>query len=746
MRSRWFFTAWLPLSLSISISFTTVFGQQAEEPEDLRVFRRWAKWNDPGSFLIGHLIAQAGRYYDLRDEAISRLKTKDDWLNRQAWVGDRIEQLLGPLPDKTPLNPRITGVLKKDGYRIEKLVYESLPGFHVAGCLFVPDDIRGKAPAILNVIGHNQAAFRAELYQLVYLNLVRKGFVVLVIDPIGQGESVQYYDPEVGFSAVGYSVLEHCYFGNISFLCGISPGRYFAWDGIRGIDYLLTRDFVDPERIGVTGFSGGGTVTSYIAALDDRVKVSVPCSWSTASRRQVETRGTQDAETVFVRGLAEGITFEDLLEVRAPKPTLLTFTSRDEYLSIQGAREAFQEARRAYRAFGREGNLEMVEDDFRHWMTPSIRLSIYAFLMKHLDVQGDPVEEEVEILPEKELQVTPTGQLSTWLNSESIFGLVRREAEGLIDRIERSRRDIKGHLTRVRSQASEISGFRPPEFESGRPFFKGGYQRDGYSVGRFAIQGEGDYRIPLLLFVPHGDGKFPAIVYLHPEGKAAEAAPGGQIEALARSGYVVAAPDVLGVGETENRVTRAMADDYTGVLIGRSTPGIQAGDIVRVVNYLRHLDNVDAEAVGAVGVDEMCIPMMHAAAFETSIKGVVLVGALLSYRSVVMNEMYRIGLRERENGDYWHPHEVDFSWGVAGALTAYDLPDLIGCMAPRRVLLAGPRDQLLESAPQALIDEDMAFPRAAYAYLEASQNLRIDSAQTDLVSLVRWSFGRGLTE
>ena len=142
---------------------------------------------------------------------------------------------------------------------------------------------------------------------------------------------------------------------------------------------MLTRKDVDKERIGVTGFSGGGTVTSYISAFDDRVKVSVPCSWATANRRLLETKGGQDGETVFTHGLAEGITFEDLLEVRAPKPALMTFVSRDEYLCLQGAREAYSEANTAYKAFDMEDNLEMVEDDSKHWMTPKIRLAIYAF-------------------------------------------------------------------------------------------------------------------------------------------------------------------------------------------------------------------------------------------------------------------------------------------------------------------------------------------------------------------------------
>ncbi len=234
-----------------------------------------------------------------------------------------------------------------------------MPGYYVTGCLYVPDKIESKAPAILNVIGHNQEAFRADLYQVINYNLVKKGMIVFAIDPPGQGEHVQYFDPEINFSSIGYTVIEHCYFGNQCFLSGSSAARYFIWEGIRAIDYLLTLKDVDPERIGVTGFSGGGTVTSYVSAFDDRVKVSVPCSWATLNRRCLETKGGQDGESIFLHGVAKGITFEDLLEVRAPKPTLMTFTSRDEYLCLQGAREAYKEATSAYKSFGREDNLSI---------------------------------------------------------------------------------------------------------------------------------------------------------------------------------------------------------------------------------------------------------------------------------------------------------------------------------------------------------------------------------------------------
>jgi len=722
-----------------SFSATKTCAQEEEEAEDLNVFWKWIRWNNPGSFLIDHYINQTDELYELRDREIAKLKTKQDWLNRQDWVREKLQELVGPFPDKTPLNARITGVLQKDGYRVEKLVYESMPGFYVTGCVFIPDNIKGKAPAILNVIGHNQIAFRAELYQLVYLNLVKKGFIVLAIDPIGQGEAVQFYDEEIGFSKVGYTVVEHCYAGNLTFLSGTSLARYFTWDGIRGIDYLISRDDVDPEKIGVTGFSGGGTVTSFVAAMDDRVKVSVPCSWSTSSRRQTETKGTQDAESFFYHGLKEGITFEDLLEVRAPVPTLMTFTSRDQYLSIQGAREAYHEVKKAYKSFGKEDYIQFVEDDFKHWLTPKIRIAIYTFFMKHLNVSGDPAEEEIELLSEEELQVTPTGQVTTWLASENVQSINARETEPLLENLQQSREDIPSHLKKVKNKAKELSGFRDPLYSNGRPFFNGRYQRDGYSVGKYAIEGEGDYVIPILLFVPDLDKtKYPTVIYLHPDGKAAEAEPGDEIEKIVKRGYIVAAVDVVGIGESFNTATREGADDYTGILIGRSTPGIQAGDIVRVVNYLKSLDIVSSD-IGAIGIKEMCIPLMHAAAFEPSIKNVALIGALVSYRSVVMNDLYKIGLVYNDDG-YWHPWEINFSWGVAGALTAYDLPDLIGCIAPRKVVLAGLKNQLLEPASKEVIELDMAFPKKVYTSINAIRNIKITSATENIGTLVDWCF------
>ncbi|MEI6048730.1 MAG: alpha/beta hydrolase family protein [Bacteroidota bacterium] len=719
-----------PLPKNVSIDL-------APDEENLNVFQQWIRWNNSGSFLINHLTKQALDYYDIRDRKIAKLNTKSDWVKRQKIVKDKLMAIVGPFPERTPLNPRITGTIKKEGYRIEKIVYESMPGFYVTGCLYVPDGIKGKAPAILNVIGHNQEAFRAPLYQVLNYNLVKKGMIVFAIDPPGQGEHVQYFDPEINFSSIGYTVIEHCYFGNQCFLSGSSAARYFIWDGIRAIDYLISRKDVDPEQIGVTGFSGGGTVTSYISAFDDRVKVSVPCSWATMNRRLLETKGSQDGESLFLNGVAEGITFEDLLEVRAPKPALLTFVSRDEYLCLQGAREAYNEAKMAYNTLGKEDNLEMAEDDSKHWMTPKIRLAIYQFFMKHFNISGDPAEEEAEILSQEELKVTPTGQLSTSLGGDMVFDVNKKEAEKLVEDLEKSRKDIEKHLSEVKVKAKKISGFIAPSDTKGGAFINGRYQREGYSVGKYAIMGEGDYAIPILLFVPNDIiARHPALVYLHPQGKVTEAKPGGEIEKLVKKGYIVAAADLPGVGETKNTAARGNTEGYTGVSIGRSIVGIQAGDIIRVIDYLKTCDNVDPGKIGAIGISEMCLPLIHAAAFDLSINSITLIGSLISYRSIVMNRIYKIGLNPTGNKGIGHPYEVDFSWGVAGVLTAYDLPDLIGCIAPRKVVMVNLKDQNLESASEELIKQEMTFPLSVYSFKGVSENLRIISLNENKEDLI----------
>lgn len=694
--------------------------QLMAQEENLNVLDRWIEWSDGQNMLIHFLNQQAFEHLDRRDAEVSMLKNRADWKKRQTAVRETLLRIVGPFPEKTPLNPRITGVVKKEGFTIEKLIYESIPNLHVTAALFIPEGITEKRPAVIQVSGHGFAAFRSSGNQRMIYNLVRKGFFVMAIDPLGQGERIQYWDPEKKVSMVGNSpTSEHSYFGNQMFLGGVSPGRYFTWDGIRGVDYLMTRSEVDPDRIGIFGCSGGGTQTTYIAAFDDRIKAAAPGCYITGFRRLMESIGPQDAEQNFYLGVANGITHADLLEVRAPKPLLIASTTRD-FFSIQGAVETFEEVRRAYETFGLSGKVRQAIDDAGHGFHGNAD-DVYAFFQQTLDLPGESGEEEFDGFNPEELRITETGQLSTSLGGETAFSLNQRYAQSLLDRIAQSRTDISRHLKEVRERAVQISGFAAPE-SGNAPVFRGRYQRDGYSVEMYALSGEGHrYVIPLLLFVPHGSGPYSTVIYLHPDGKLADSGPGGRIERLVKKGYLVAAPDLLGTGETEPETLYAAR--YAAVLTGRSLVAIKAGDVVRVAKFLQSRDDVETAQIGAISFGVMGPPLLHAAAFDSSIKNVAIVDSLISYRSIVMNRFY----------------EVDFSAFVAGTLTAYDLPDLVGCIAPRKIALIGLQDQMNRPASQQLISEELGFPRSAFASRGLSRNLRVLSDES-IETTVDWCF------
>src|SRR5690606_12845416 len=144
---------------------------------------------------------------------------------------------------------------------------------------------------------------------------------------------------------------KHSYGGSLSFLLGRSPAYYFIWDGMRAIDYVCSRPDVDTTRIGITGRSGGGTQTAYIAAFDSRIKAAAPECYITSYEKLLLTRGPQDAEQNFAGGIHSGLDIADLMVLFAPKPLRMLTTTRDMF-NIQGARDAFEGARRVYRAFG----------------------------------------------------------------------------------------------------------------------------------------------------------------------------------------------------------------------------------------------------------------------------------------------------------------------------------------------------------------------------------------------------------
>ena len=302
------------------------------------------------SYLQGIALGQLAS----RKQLIDEIRTRQQFEKRRIEVRRKLLVMMGGLPARrSSLNVRNMGVIDHGDYRVEKIIFESLPKFYVTANLYVPQTGSSRYPAILQPVGHTLAAKAAAFYQSISLGLVKSGFVVLTYDPVGQGERVIFYNSALQASLVGSTTQEHEMVGTQSLLANESLARYEVWDGMRGIDLLQSLPYVDPQRIGVTGCSGGGTLTAYISALDDRVKVAAPACYISDWEDDLLGSGMGDAEQQFPDALKNGLDHPDLVEAFAPKPYLIVSTTGD-YVPIAGSRKALAESKRIYALYGAE--------------------------------------------------------------------------------------------------------------------------------------------------------------------------------------------------------------------------------------------------------------------------------------------------------------------------------------------------------------------------------------------------------
>src|SRR2546421_2972559 len=413
------------------LAFLFAVPAAAQESEDLNFASGLEQFQDIRRMLPSYLNNIGLQMLTQRQRQIEGLATIEDVSRRKAYVREQILKDLGGFPDRTPLNARVVGVLERPEYRIEKVIFESQPHFYVTANLYLPKTGHPPYPAILYPLGHERGGKTNPTWQQMLGSLATKGFVALAWDPVGQGERLQIFDEDLRESKVGNSTTEHTVVGTQCMLVGDHLARYPIWDGMRALDYLLSRKEVDPARIGLTGNSGGGTHTAYIAALDDRIQVAAPSCYITSWHLMLDTIGPQDAEQTFPLWLQEGFDYPDYLYAFAPKPYLLLSAIRD-FFPIAGARETFAEAEKVYSAIGAKEKIGMFEADDGHGYNKGRRLAAYDWFARWLKVTEDKTPEpEIEMSTPEELRATPTGQVATSLGGESVFTLNQKRLEKL---------------------------------------------------------------------------------------------------------------------------------------------------------------------------------------------------------------------------------------------------------------------------------------------------------------------------
>jgi dienelactone hydrolase len=382
------------------------------------------------------LLDLAARQERRRRERFRAVATKADVESLQVSLREAFLRLLDGLPAPAGIPPvRSTGTIEAEDYVIEKLVYESFPGYLVPALLYRPKTVRAPLPGVLSPCGHSTNGKAAAAYQILHINLAKRGFVVLTYDPVGQGERSQFWDAAKRRSRFNLSCGEHAVLGNPLYLLGTSLARYRIWDGMRGLDYLASRNDVDPARLGCVGNSGGGTLTAYIAALDPRVKAAAICCYITTLPRRMANRTQEDPsadpEQDIFGFVGEGIDHAGLLALRVPRPTLIGSAVQD-FFPIEGARESFAEAKHLYEAAGAPDHLAMAEAPGRHGLSAPLRTAVYSWFDRWLAGREDkdpPTEIAVRPRPDAELLVCPDGQVNLSMKSRPFLPMAWEEFE-----------------------------------------------------------------------------------------------------------------------------------------------------------------------------------------------------------------------------------------------------------------------------------------------------------------------------
>jgi cephalosporin-C deacetylase-like acetyl esterase len=664
-----------------------------------------------GGMVDAALSKRARELWTERDEVVRHLDATARIEERQSYVRERFVEALGGFPERTPLRAQITRTLERDDYRVEMLIFESQPGFWVTANVYVPRRADPPYPAVLGVAGHSDNGKASATYQRAWIAMAKRGFLVLAYDPPGQGERSLYFDPELGRSRVGIGTREHSHSGLQCLLTGHHFARYELWDGIRAVDYLLTRTDVDPARLAVAGNSGGGTQAAYLAVVEPRLAVAVSSCYMTSWKQLWFDPGPQDAEQVLPGFLARGLDFADFALAFAPRPFQILSATRD-FFPIAGARSAYGEARRAYERLGPADRVGFFEYDDPHGWSKPRREATYRWLERWLHGRVDEgVEPDFDTELESELYATPTGQVSTsYDGTATVQSLNRTVAEELFPKRKAAGLDPEGLQRLVRSRLRMTATLDPP---SVRPI--GELGRDGYRIERMALQTAPGVTVPALVFVPFaGPARKPAVLCVHGAGKGTDAGPGGDIEGLVQSGHVVLAPDPRGMGESRPTSAGGGYDPawqmlQRALLVDRTLVGMQVEDLLGAFAVLESRGDVDPGHVAVLGKGHGGILALVLAALQPKIEKVAVEGTVLSYMEIV---------RARY-------HEGLTAAFVPGVVRDFDLPDLAAALAPRPLWIVDPRTPTGALVPTSRARSEFAPAAAAYERARQPEAFRV---------------------
>jgi cephalosporin-C deacetylase-like acetyl esterase len=565
----------------------------------------------PGTMLRHWLLKNADQHFDLWGDRHKLLTNESQIRDYQQELKQSFLKNIGQLPaHDTLLQAEVTGRVQRPGYSVEKILFQSQPNFYVTSALFLPDTHRFPPPwpAVVVLCGHSAEGKLQDGYQRGAALAAINGLAALIVDPISQGERLQILDaPGERLSPT----TEHTLIGTGAILVGWNTARWMIHDGMRAIDYLTSRSDIQIDRIGVMGNSGGGTQTSYLMALDDRVSAAAPSCYLTTLRRLLHSIGPQDAEQNIFGQIAWGMDHVDYVLMRAPRPTLIACAS-DDYFDVEGTWITYRIAKRVFHRLAKGRHVELVEVDASHGWHPFQRVASVQFMRQHLAGSVQPIEEP-ELLPlsEAEMQVTPYGQVLRIDGAQSTFDHVRDESE----RLRNARLATKLTDEALVDQVQSITGMRSldqiPHYQA---TWLDDHRATAYQqlvgnerviVKPLILSSEEGILLPGILVYPgeqpHSKENEPssATCLFLEEGFASSLHPNGEIIRRCLEQQTVLAVDLRGIGETRptgkywynQRFGVNGGNAILAYLQAKSLVSLRAEDMLACVRWVRNETN-----------------------------------------------------------------------------------------------------------------------------------------------------------
>ncbi len=624
-----------------------------------------------------YFVGRVRRAEQVGEAARAGLKTKADAERYVRSVQEKIRTSFSPFAEKTPLKPRVTGVVERDAYRIEKVLFESRPEFLVTANLYIPKGREFPLPGVVGTCGHSTNGKCAEAYQSFAQGLARLGYVVLIYDPIGQGERLQYPDENLK-SRIGVGVREHLYAGNQQFLVGEFFGTWRAWDGMRALDYLLTREEVDPNRVGVTGNSGGGTMTTWLCGVEPRWSMGAPSCFVTTFRRNMENELPADTEQCPPKALALGLDHSDFLAAMAPKPVIILAKEKD-YFDVRGSQETYARLKRLYGLLGADENVSLFVGPTYHGYSQENREAMYRWFNRATGVSDAQTEPPLELEKDETLWCTPNGQVVE-LGSRSVFSFTRAKSQALAKR----RKALEGRA--LVEAVADVLKLPPregaPEFRILRPI--GGRKFPKRYFATYAVDTEPAVHALVYRLLderhysrpPRGYDR--AVLYVSHQSADAELRQEPLVGELldAEPEAALFTCDVRGIGESrpntcgKDTFLNPYGSDYFyaihALMLDYPYVGQRTHDVLRVIDWLGACGHKE---VHLAGKGWGALPATFAALLSDRVRQVTLKNALSSYAEIAESKEY----------------DWPLSALLPGVLERFDLPDCYRALEAKKL-------------------------------------------------------------